>query len=306
MRYVSREVLESSLNATLDNRETPVFGLQTGDVIEQINGNSVASPDEVRRMLLETVTWGEPVNLKVRRGYPQPFVTHPRLDLFVGSTSPHKLQTMGCTVCHDGQGSATSFKWASHYPNTIKERTQWRKEHGWFENHHWIYPMFPERFSEASCLKCHHEVVELEPSERFPDPPAPNADGRLRRGANLWLLRLPRSRRLRRPGEAHRSRHAARAELFCGRSAGRLPVELARRGADAAATRVDASRRPAQAELDAITANLSSLSLAKQLGDTVGAETWNETARHRLKQIIDEDAQRLADYEARQGRRRKG
>ena len=30
-----------------------------------------------------------------------------------------------------------------------------------------------ERFAESSCLKCHHEVAELEPSERFPEPPAP-------------------------------------------------------------------------------------------------------------------------------------
>ena len=33
--------------------------------------------------------------------------------------------------------------------------------------------MNPKRFAESSCLKCHHEVVDLEASERFPDPPAP-------------------------------------------------------------------------------------------------------------------------------------
>ena len=54
--------------------------------------------------------------LTVRRGVPQPYSTHPRLDLFVGSTSPHPMQTFGCTICHQGQGSATSFKWASHTP----------------------------------------------------------------------------------------------------------------------------------------------------------------------------------------------
>ena len=43
----------------------------------------------------------------------------------------------------------------------------------WFDNHHWIFPMTPARFIESNCLKCHHEVVELEPSERFPEPPAP-------------------------------------------------------------------------------------------------------------------------------------
>jgi mono/diheme cytochrome c family protein len=33
--------------------------------------------------------------------------------------------------------------------------------------------MHSKRFLESSCLKCHHNVTELEPSERFPDPPAP-------------------------------------------------------------------------------------------------------------------------------------
>ena len=33
--------------------------------------------------------------------------------------------------------------------------------------------MYPKRFAESLCLKCHHDVTELEPSERFPDPPAP-------------------------------------------------------------------------------------------------------------------------------------
>src|SRR5262249_46333286 len=28
------------------------------------------------------------------------------------------------------------------------------------------------RFAEAACLKCHHDVIELEPSEKYPDAPA--------------------------------------------------------------------------------------------------------------------------------------
>ncbi|MCA9099451.1 MAG: hypothetical protein KDA36_13735, partial [Planctomycetaceae bacterium] len=80
---------------------------------------------------------------------------------------------VGCTVCHEGQGSATEFKWVSHTPNTPEEAAEWSGEHGWFDNHHWIYPMYPTRFAESACLKCHHTVNELEPSEQFPDPPAP-------------------------------------------------------------------------------------------------------------------------------------
>ena len=47
------------------------------------------------------------------------------------------------------------------------------EQYGWFDNPHWDFPMYPRRFAESLCLKCHHRVVDLEPSERFPDPPAP-------------------------------------------------------------------------------------------------------------------------------------
>ena len=122
--------------------------------------------------LLEGAGPGRPSYLAVRRGVPQPYSSHPRLDLFVGSTSPHPMQTFGCTICHQGQGSATSFKWASHTPDDPIQAHQWHDEHGWFNNHHWIFPMLPDRFEQSSCLKCHHQVVDLMPSERFPEAPA--------------------------------------------------------------------------------------------------------------------------------------
>lgn len=104
---------------------------------------------------------------------PQPYASHPRLDLFVGSASPHPKEEFGCTVCHDGQGSATEFKYASHSPNTIEDQTRWRSDHGWFWNHDWALPMRPSRFQESNCLKCHHEVADLDASDHFPVPPAP-------------------------------------------------------------------------------------------------------------------------------------
>jgi cytochrome c2 len=149
-------------------------GLLVGDVLLQVGENEkVFDNQNVYRRLVDGVAWGSPLNLTVRRGLPNPYTTHPRLDLFVGSLSPHKLDAVGCTICHEGQGSATDFKWASHSANSPAEGDRWRREYGWFENHHWIFPMNPKRFAESSCLKCHHEVVDLEASERFPDPPAP-------------------------------------------------------------------------------------------------------------------------------------
>ena len=147
--------------------------LLPGDVIVRIGDVEMGDRAEAERYLLDSVVWGEPLALTVRRGLPHPYSTHPRLDLFLGSTSPHKTAEFGCTICHEGQGSATSFEWASHTPNDLLEMERWQDEHGWFHNHHWIFPMPPKRFVESNCLKCHHEVVDLLPSERYPDPPAP-------------------------------------------------------------------------------------------------------------------------------------
>jgi len=164
---------DPTISTVLPESPAAVAGLSSGDVIVEIGGGKTLARRVALTDLLETPRWGKPLEITVRRGVPQPYSTHPRLDLFVGSTSPHPMQTFGCTICHQGQGSATSFKWASHSPNTPKQGHEWHTEHGWFNNHHWIFPMLPQRFEESSCLKCHHQVVDLEPSERFPEPPAP-------------------------------------------------------------------------------------------------------------------------------------
>ncbi len=80
-------------------------GLMMGDVIKKIDGGDVQTPADAHHYLLELVTWGKPLAVEIQRGLSQPFTSHPRLDLFVGSTSPHKRGEMGCTICHDGQGS---------------------------------------------------------------------------------------------------------------------------------------------------------------------------------------------------------
>jgi hypothetical protein len=155
--------------------ETPAARaeIEVGDCLVAINDVKILDRAKAFSLLLESVHWGQPLKLTVRRGLPNPYASHPRLDLFVGSLSPHKLTDIGCTICHDGQGSATAFKWASHSPDDVFQADQWKRELGWFDNHHWIFPMVPKRFAQSLCLKCHHDVTELEPSERFRDPPAP-------------------------------------------------------------------------------------------------------------------------------------
>ncbi|MBN2217182.1 MAG: cytochrome c [Pirellulales bacterium] len=106
--------------------------------------------------------------LWLRRPY-----SHPRLDLYVGADSPHPMAEFGCTICHEGQGRATEFRFASHTPNDMNQRRAWRERHDWFRDVDWDYPMLARRFAESRCLQCHPDVTDLEPSPRWPDPPAP-------------------------------------------------------------------------------------------------------------------------------------
>ncbi|QDT75025.1 Cytochrome c [Lacipirellula limnantheis] len=155
--------------------ETPAAkaGIESGDVIQEIAGSRVFSPAEASERLLTLVDWNAKIPVALRRGLDHPYTSHPRLDLYLTDTSPHPMKDVGCTICHDGQGSGTSFSWTSHTPNDAKEQNRWAQEYGWFDNHHWIFPMKPARFVESNCLKCHHNKGELEPSQKFPDPPAP-------------------------------------------------------------------------------------------------------------------------------------
>ena len=45
---------------------------------------------------------------------PQPFTTHPNLDLYITSASPHPTDSFGCTSCHAGRGRGTSFVSTTH------------------------------------------------------------------------------------------------------------------------------------------------------------------------------------------------
>lgn len=170
-----RAIRESLLQPSAGSLEevNPPRGLVMGDVLVTVNGQQVVSLAGVRQQLLAAADAGESLVLGVRRGVPNPYAAHPRLDLFVGSLSPHPMSPFGCTVCHAGQGSGTEFRWASHVPSDEAERHQWRKAYGWFDNPDWPYPMLPRRFAQSACLKCHHDVVDLQPTMRFPVPPAP-------------------------------------------------------------------------------------------------------------------------------------
>jgi cbb3-type cytochrome oxidase cytochrome c subunit len=99
-----------------------------------------------------------------RSGYeeaPQPYRSHPRLELYLGANSPHPLDGFGCTVCHLGRDRATSFVGAAHTPSTPEQRVEWEEKHGWKPMEHWDQPMLARSQVTASCYKCHSQQAEV-------------------------------------------------------------------------------------------------------------------------------------------------
>ena len=91
--------------------------------------------------------------------YPQPFTTHPNVDTYLGGSSLHPIDKIGCTVCHEGMGQSVSFRDSAHTPSTEKQKEDWEKKYGWEEPHSWDYPMLPVKMTEASCAKCHKQEI---------------------------------------------------------------------------------------------------------------------------------------------------
>jgi len=106
-----------------------------------------------------------------KKGYesaPQPYTTHPNVDLYLGG--PHPIERVGCTVCHQGRGRATNFKGAVHTASTIEQEKAWGKYTHTKEYerwHQWDLPMLSKGNVESQCLKCHRGVVEVPKAEKL-------------------------------------------------------------------------------------------------------------------------------------------
>jgi mono/diheme cytochrome c family protein len=99
--------------------------------------------------------------------YPQPFTTHPDLETYLGGSSAHPIDKVGCTVCHEGMGQSVSFRDAAHMPSTEKQKEEWEKKYHWEEPHLWDYPMLPVSMTQASCEKCHKQQVFVPKADKL-------------------------------------------------------------------------------------------------------------------------------------------
>ena len=97
----------------------------------------------------------------------QPYTTHPNLDLYLTSSSPHPFEKFGCTGCHNGRGRGTNFVSVTHTPDNPQDKASWEEEYDWDVMHHWLKPMLPAKYSEASCFKCHNNEVQIKGADKL-------------------------------------------------------------------------------------------------------------------------------------------
>lgn len=84
----------------------------------------------------------------VMKDVPQPYKVHPEV---TPGFNKHNFAIIGCVVCHEGQGSATTVHGA-HIMHDLEERF------GPYDAQHagWERPLLPIEYVEASCQKCHN------------------------------------------------------------------------------------------------------------------------------------------------------
>jgi mono/diheme cytochrome c family protein len=130
------------------------------NVVDDVNFIRVAKMDRCQTCHLA-------IDKKGYEKYPQPFTTHPDLATFLGGSSPHPIDKVGCTVCHEGMGQSVNFRDVAHMPANEKQKEEWEQKYHWEQPHLWDYPMLPKGMTEASCAKCHKQQVFVPKAERL-------------------------------------------------------------------------------------------------------------------------------------------
>ena len=151
------------LNAPLLDFMAPTLKIQQvilPNVVDDVNFIRVPKMDRCRTCHLAIDRAGY-------EKYPQPFTTHPNLNQYVGSASPHPIERTGCTACHEGMGQSVSFVDAAHTPATEDQKNEWETAYHWEEPHLWDYPMLPTNLTEASCAKCHKQEIYLPNADKL-------------------------------------------------------------------------------------------------------------------------------------------
>ncbi len=88
---------------------------------------------------------------------PPPFQTHPNREAILGK---HPVSRFGCSVCHEGQGTALDYEKLvdGRIPDTPHG---FGREYGGSLNILWEFPLLRGELVQASCRKCHEDRTEF-------------------------------------------------------------------------------------------------------------------------------------------------
>lgn len=130
------------------------------DLTEDVNFAKVPRVDRCTTCHVGIVTPGY-------ENAPQPYRTHPNLDMYLSSKSPHPIDDFGCTVCHNGRGRGTDFISAAHMPTSVQQREEWKKNYNWRPFELTETPMYPSKYTQAGCFKCHDGQTVIKGAEKL-------------------------------------------------------------------------------------------------------------------------------------------
>ncbi len=116
-KYIRQELARAS---------TPEQRVEAARLAVEVRQIVLSDPDRVDRCISCHLAVEDPSYA----GLPQPLAYHPNHDR-------HPFDKFGCTICHQGQGRATTREAA----------------HGPIE--HWDRPMLEQRYIQSACAKCH-------------------------------------------------------------------------------------------------------------------------------------------------------
>jgi cytochrome c2 len=94
---------------------------------------------------------------KKDHGFESWMQAHPGLDLIAGPGSAHKVESIGCTVCHHGVGWSTDFSRSAHTAQTPEDLARWKAEHDWKPPQFVDFPMIAREYVQGMCFKCHQQ-----------------------------------------------------------------------------------------------------------------------------------------------------
>lgn len=73
----------------------------------------------------------------------------------MGDDAPHPVRLFGCTVCHGGNGRATDFSRAGHWPVSVDQEAEWTRKWGFSRGALPRELILPSHLGGAGCVQCH-------------------------------------------------------------------------------------------------------------------------------------------------------